>query len=165
MYKDYKPPKITKENALWKSDMVQLLTPELKEIIGDFENKYNSRKTGKIIATFNQGHFDEGILNWLIEKKALIKREWQGIENYYVITNRFDMFKRKYNALEELRSRREFARNAELENYDKNLLEQQIEKTRLKLEIEEKEEAKNRTEFIPDRELKNGEIDVNKLPL
>ena len=80
-------------------------TYELKQFLGDFERQYREHAIGEIMQNDILGCEYEGIISWLLAKKAINQKgkEW------YVCPSAYNDFSLKYRIMRELEQRREYA--------------------------------------------------------
>ena len=96
---------------------MELTTNQIREKLGEFEQKWNDNKSGKLVTTL-MGVFDEGILNWMNSIGALKTRG----TNISVVLPAFREFREKEELLNRLNSIREYAKNKEIEHLEKEAM-------------------------------------------
>jgi len=94
---------------------------ELKEIVGDFEEEYNKHNTGEMEHNDIIGDEKAGIIRWCIQMNWIKKRQGMGYIEDCVCYPAYFNFKQKYDAMKELRGRRNFAEKEELKRLEKTL--------------------------------------------
>lgn len=82
---------------------------ELTEIVGNFEDEYNKNDSGPMVRSGILGVVSQGIINYAIRFGAITKRfeEMYGGDMYYIHLPQYYDYEKKYNAMQELRLRRE----------------------------------------------------------
>lgn len=96
------------ERCIW-----EYTTDELKNILGNFEEEYNSHMTGEVIHNAILGFVNQGTIDHALEIGAITRRKFKNRNNdewfYYVKLPEYYDYQLKYGALRELISRREYA--------------------------------------------------------
>lgn len=90
----------------------ELSTQKLKNKLGDWEKIYESHCAGERIHNEIIGYSFRGIINWLISCEALNKKA------NAIIQSGYEIFNENFKIMSELRCRRTFAKNKELNEYD-----------------------------------------------
>ena len=93
-------------------------TPELKQIISDFEIEYKKHNTGEMIFNSILGSIREGIVSWAISIRAITENKIKGKDVYFVNLPNYDLFRKQFSAMNELIYRREFAKKVEAESLE-----------------------------------------------
>ena len=93
----------------------EMTIDELKDLLGDFEDRYSGACVGDRVSHPILGRTYQGIIDFALAEKAIVIRN----KNYYV---RHDIYhnwwRPKFEARQELQCRREYAKKCELKGLD-----------------------------------------------
>ena len=98
---------INQEKNSW-----EYTTEELKAILGNFEKEYHEATTGEVIHNEILGYVHEGNVQHALRIGAITEHD----NTYYVKLPEYNNYQKKLNALDELFSRRDYAKKKNIEN-------------------------------------------------
>ena len=101
-----------KKEALEDKRITEYTTEELKAILGNFEKEYHEATNGEVIHNEILGYVREGNVQHALRIGAITEED----NTYYVKLPEYNDYQKKLNALDELFSRRDYAKKKNMEN-------------------------------------------------
>ena len=108
---DIRSIRIEKKSRYDKESISSLSTEEIKNQLGDFEEKYEEHKSGELKTYERLGVMDIGVHDWLEEKGAISGKD--------IDPELYSRFSDKKELLGELNYRREFAEKKDKEDLER----------------------------------------------